>query len=381
MKFVAISDTHGKYRQLELPDGDCLIHAGDVSNLGERHEILDFLDWFENLDFKYKVFIAGNHDFYFDGISQETVDKIIPKSIIYLNDSTVEIEGIKIHGSPIQPWFFDWAFNRQRGEDIDKHWQLIPLDTDILITHGPAYGILDKTLRGEKVGCEDLKQRIKKVRPAYHICGHIHEARGLVQKNETYFINASVVDIRNQLVHEAFEFEYEAQHPLFEILGNPNQFLTSLFSQLGELKIDVQQYEMDHICYRVETEDKYVSVKNELLNFGKLLTEKEIGGRSISIIKLDKPILFHDKKKKKRKIFLIELPAPKSGSFYREGFEHVEFAIGEDPKNFISKYPDINFDIKGINKKINADLRLKLGNCSVKFHEYSLEYVVAHLEK
>lgn len=196
MKIVAISDTHGKHQSLILPKGDMLIHAGDVSSLGKESEIKDFLNWFSKTDFTYKILIAGNHDFYFEKIAfNETIlNQLIPSNIIYLNDSGVEIEGIKVWGSPIQPWFYNWAFNRYRGEDIKKYWNKIPQDTDILITHGPAYGILDKTIRSENVGCEDLLEKINEVKPKFHICGHIHEAYGHMKQGNTEFINASVLD-------------------------------------------------------------------------------------------------------------------------------------------------------------------------------------------
>ena len=207
MKIIAISDTHGKHRNLDLPQGDMLIHAGDVSSRGLEDEVLDFLDWYESLDFKYKIFIAGNHDFYFEKEKKEAIEKVIPSNVIYLNDSGVTIEGIKIWGSPIQPWFFDWAFNRKRGEEIAQHWKFIPDDTNILVTHGPAFGLLDKTFREESVGCEELLKSIKKVKPQFHIAGHIHEAYGQVEKDGTHFINASVLDLRYQLVNKPFEFE------------------------------------------------------------------------------------------------------------------------------------------------------------------------------
>lgn len=206
MKIVAISDTHGKHQNLILPEGDMLIHAGDVSSMGKEFEIKDFLDWFSKTDFTYKILIAGNHDFYFEKIAfNETIlNQLIPSNIIYLNDSGVEIEGFRIWGSPIQPWFYNWAFNRYRGEDIKKHWNKIPQNTDILITHGPAYGILDKTTRNDNVGCEDLLEKIKEVKPKLHICGHIHEAYGYIKESDTEFINASVLDenynLRNQPV-------------------------------------------------------------------------------------------------------------------------------------------------------------------------------------
>jgi Icc-related predicted phosphoesterase len=207
MKFVCISDTHGQHDEVTLPPGDVLLHAGDVSPKGTPAQVADFLDWFAVQHYQYKIFIAGNHDFYFERETAETVADMIPPGIIYLNDSGITIEGIHLWGSPISPWFFDWAFNRRRGGDIQKHWNLIPANTNILITHGPVYDVLDKTVRGEKVGCEDLLQTVNTLRPAVHLCGHIHEAYGQVQQNGTRFINASVLDHRYRLMNEPVVFE------------------------------------------------------------------------------------------------------------------------------------------------------------------------------
>ncbi|WP_329806314.1 metallophosphatase domain-containing protein [Flavobacterium facile] len=207
MKFVIISDTHGQHKNLTLPKGDVIIHAGDISQRGKESEILDFLNWFKDLDFKYKIFIAGNHDFFFEETSDKDIQKIIPENIIYLCDSGVEVEYFKIWGSPITPWFYDWAFNRPRGAQIAHHWQLIPLDTDILITHGPAFGILDKTTRGENVGCEDLLHTIESIQPKVHICGHIHEGYGQTTSSKTKFINASVLDKKYGLTNPPITFE------------------------------------------------------------------------------------------------------------------------------------------------------------------------------
>lgn len=126
MKFIVISDTHNKHESLFLPAGDILIHAGDVSMKGTEAEIIDFLEWFAIQDFEYKIFIAGNHDFYFEKQTNEHIQAVIPKGIIYLNDSGTTIKGLNIWGSPITPWFFNWAFNRHRGEPIRRHWDLIP---------------------------------------------------------------------------------------------------------------------------------------------------------------------------------------------------------------------------------------------------------------
>ena len=202
MRIVAISDTHGYHQQVQLPKGDLLIHAGDVSKRGLEAEIVDFLNWFQQQDFKYKVFIAGNHDFFFEKAEAQVIADLIPPGVTYLNDSGSTIEGMNIWGSPVQPWFYNWAFNRQRGEEIDQHWQKIPKNTDILITHGPPKGILDTTSRGLQVGCEKLLEKIQEVQPIYSIFGHIHEARGLVQHPHTQFINASVVNLQYQVVHD-----------------------------------------------------------------------------------------------------------------------------------------------------------------------------------
>ncbi len=207
MQFAVISDTHGQHKALKLPKADVIIHAGDISGRGHAYEVIDFLNWFKNLDYKYKIFIAGNHDFYFEKETEETIKKIIPENIIYLNDSGVTIEGIKIWGSPVSPWFFDWAFNRQRGKEIRQYWDLIPADTDILITHGPAYNILDRCASGEKVGCEDLLAKIEELKPKFHLCGHIHEAYGSFDNGATRFINASVLDEHYLLKNKPVVFE------------------------------------------------------------------------------------------------------------------------------------------------------------------------------
>ena len=207
MKIIAISDTHGKHEAVQLPSGDLLIHAGDISRRGDESEVVAFLDWFSAQPFKHKIFIAGNHDFFFEKNSREVIESIIPSGIIYLNDSGVEIEGFRVWGSPISPFFFNWAFNRRRGAPIRAHWDLIPKDTDILITHGPAFGLFDLTESKVRAGCEDLKMVIDLIRPRAHICGHIHEGFGMREVNGTIYINASVLNARYQLVNPPVEFE------------------------------------------------------------------------------------------------------------------------------------------------------------------------------
>lgn len=206
MKIVCISDTHSLQHKMTIPDGDLLIHAGDISSRGKIEEIEMFNEWMGSLPHRHKVMIAGNHDFFFEKYPKE-VHKIIT-NIEYLNDSGTTIEGLKIWGSPVQPWFYDWAFNRKRGQDIRKHWDLIPTETDILITHGPPFGILDQTIRGEKVGCEDLTDIVQnRVKPRLHVFGHIHEAYGQEQIGDTLYVNASMVDLAYRPVREAIVVE------------------------------------------------------------------------------------------------------------------------------------------------------------------------------
>lgn len=207
MKFVAIADTHGKHWSLILPPGDTLIHAGDFSMKGDKDEVVDFLTWFKKQDFEHKVLIAGNHDFFFEKESEENIQQVLPKNVIYLKDNTAQIKGINIWGSPVTPWFFNWAFNRYRGDPIKRYWDLIPLDTDILITHGPIFRILDTNLEGQHVGCKDLFNKVQEIKPKVHICGHIHEAYGTVDKFGIKFINASVVNEKYELINAPIEFE------------------------------------------------------------------------------------------------------------------------------------------------------------------------------
>jgi|SRR5690606_32275221 len=194
MQIVAISDTHGKHRDLKIPDGHILIHAGDISRGGTKEQVIDFLEWFAVQRHTHKIFVAGNHDFFFEQADSNEISNIIPDGIVYLNDSSIKINGVKFWGSPITPSFNNWAFNRNRGSEIKKHWDLIPNDTDVLITHGPPFGILDETVYGKRTGCEELLLRVYQVKPQYHIFGHIHEDYGSFAKGETTFVNASVLD-------------------------------------------------------------------------------------------------------------------------------------------------------------------------------------------
>ena len=206
MKFVAISDTHGKHRELLLPKGDVIIHAGDFCHFGSDKDMRDFLEWYKELEFETKILIGGNHDF-FAAEQSERFNEALPKEITYLNDSGVSVNGIKIWGSPVQPDLIGWAFGKQRGAAMKIHWDLIPEDIEILITHTPPYGVLDKTRSGKSVGCEELTKRLGKLSVKVHIFGHIHESYGQITKNTTQFINASNINSSKGLVNKPIVFE------------------------------------------------------------------------------------------------------------------------------------------------------------------------------
>ena len=159
------------------------------------------------------------------------------------------------------------------------------------------------------------------------------------------------------------------------LLGNPTSFLDLIFQYLKEKKVAVSNYELDHICYRVETEERYQQLKKALTDLGELLTESQIGGRAIASIKLDEPIIY-----KNRKIEVVELPAPKKGSFYQEGFEHVEFVIDVPFADFIAAHTSLDFITKDLKKSVNQGVTLKETDFSVKFHHHTLEYVIRYLD-
>lgn len=199
-KLVLISDTHRKHNLiteelLQLDPESILVHAGDISGRGYYSEIEDFLCWFNELPFKNKIMICGNHDFLFED-NPERIKEILEKypTITYLEDSGTEVDGIKFWGSPVTPRFHDWAFNRD--ENIQEHWDKIPLDTNVLITHGPPANILDLTAGGKSTGCPRLLSKIKELKDLkIHVFGHIHEANGIEEIDGVTYINASSLDL------------------------------------------------------------------------------------------------------------------------------------------------------------------------------------------
>jgi uncharacterized protein len=161
-----------------------------------------------------------------------------------------------------------------------------------------------------------------------------------------------------------------------EILGDVGSFLEKTFFYLDHDGIDVSSYELDHLCYRVDSKERYQKLQAELSRLGTLLNEAEINGRKISTYKLTDPILFNG-----RQIFLVELPSPKDGSPYPEGLEHSEFVIPERFGDFMKRHPSVPFDLSDIQKKSNPDIKIKYDGFSVKFHNKSLEMVIKTEQK
>jgi Icc-related predicted phosphoesterase len=222
MKVHCISDTHNKHEEIDLPGGDLLIHSGDIMSSDNPSELLQFLMWFESQLYTTKLFIAGNHDHLLEQ-KPELIEKILKlfPSIIYLQDSEVTIDHIKFYGAPWIPTnHLGKAFSYLRTDhaSADSHWAKIPDDTDVLITHGPAYNKLDKIMRPIRkdqtklnLGCPELGERIKDVNPQLHICGNIHSSQGILDVSEptTTYINAASLGEDYQYSNKRRYIEWE----------------------------------------------------------------------------------------------------------------------------------------------------------------------------
>lgn len=201
MRFVCLADTHNQHKKIKLPKGDVLIHAGDFCKVGIMSEVESFAAWLKQQPFEHKIIIAGNHDFPLQ--EEPEVAQALFEGSHYLLDSEVTINGLRIYGTPWQPWFYDWAFNMDRGRPLREKWDLIPSGIDVLITHSPMFCVGDRTSMGQNVGCVDLRDSItQRIKPRYHVCGHIHEARGIYNVEGTVSINASCLDISYRPYHE-----------------------------------------------------------------------------------------------------------------------------------------------------------------------------------
>ena len=189
MKLLHLSDTHSKHGSLQnLPDADIIIHSGDFLVAGSENEVVDFIEWFGALPYKYKIFIAGNHD---DSLFGANIEGL-PENCFYLCNSEVTIEGMKFYGLPM---FMEDAISGNYNENIKN----IPVDVNVLISHQPPYGILDSSAN-VNYGDQYLLQTVLKIKPKYHLFGHVHGAYGIEKSIQTLFVNSSIMN-------EKYEFK------------------------------------------------------------------------------------------------------------------------------------------------------------------------------
>lgn len=195
MKFVAISDTHGCHCQLNLPEGDVLLHAGDVCDQGNTNQVKEFLEWLDELDYKHKIIIRGNHDIDLKK-KISLLDITMPSRVTQLENSGIEINGISIWGVPHS---LQWG---------TENWESIPLNTQILMTHQPPYSILDDPPASPSKGNKKLLKKVQTIQPQIHLFGHIHAGYGQKEIGSTLFLNASNYKAsKKRIINPAITFE------------------------------------------------------------------------------------------------------------------------------------------------------------------------------
>jgi len=202
LTLALLSDTHGLHARMEhpIPEADVLIHAGDFCGKGRGDEVRDFAAWMGAMPHRHKLVTPGNHDRPVENDPSTFRKVFADHGIRLLINETTWIDEFSFFGSPYTPTFFDWHFMRDRGPAIRAEWEKIPDDADVVITHGPPYGHGDlaPSWKGEPlrhVGCFELLNRLRIVRPRLNVFGHIHDGYGITISDEipgTTFVNASV---------------------------------------------------------------------------------------------------------------------------------------------------------------------------------------------
>ena len=191
MKIVVTSDTHEQ--EPELPGGDLLIHAGDWSGCGNKNDTLKFIEWMKRIKPQFKhgiVVVPGNHELYVANREIEIRNKFRDIGVNFLVNKHTVIEGVCIYGTPHSLPFFNWAYMASE-QQCQNTYKRIRLDTQIIVSHGPAKGLLDWVPRGENVGSQALLDAIDRVKPKYCFVGHIHEMYGHVTHGPTEYYNVA----------------------------------------------------------------------------------------------------------------------------------------------------------------------------------------------
>lgn len=172
-----------------VPDGDVLVHAGDLTNTGKYVELLHVVDWMKNLPHEHKLIVCGNHELEVSGDTQLVKDIFEKDGIRVIHDEVVDIDGVKFYGQPRTPEFFDWGWMYRRGFEANQIWSGLPEGIDVVVCHGPPFGYgdvcPDYTNRHKgtsaslvHVGCAEQAQRLSEVKPSFVVCGHVHFSYG-----------------------------------------------------------------------------------------------------------------------------------------------------------------------------------------------------------
>ena len=221
-RLVLLSDTHGQHARLAgplaVPDGDVLVHAGDCTARGGLHEYTSFLAWMGALPHRHKAFVPGNHDGLFQGArrgflreyaGRHGVDVLIDQGLTAAFDDGRP--PVRLWGSPWTPPFGDWHFMADEDR-LESLYDPVPADLDVLVTHGPPLGVLDRNHQGHPCGSRALLEAVAAKPPRVHVFGHIHEGGGQVRpKGGVTFVNASAHDERYRLVHAPIALDLPAR--------------------------------------------------------------------------------------------------------------------------------------------------------------------------
>jgi len=219
IKFTIISDTHGDHEKLGIMSGDVLIHCGDMFNLYNRSDV-DFEkidDWFGRQNFDLILCIDGKHDFDLEERSKHLANPF--KNAVVLNGDSYTYKGVNFFGAPWVPDLDGHAYFVSNS-DLKSKWAEIPNNTDVLITHTPPAGIMDKSSSGLKFGCPYLSTALDSLSPRLHCFGHVHASSGVLRKNDTMYINASMVNRKHKIIHKPYKFTYGANKNLKSILSS-----------------------------------------------------------------------------------------------------------------------------------------------------------------
>lgn len=217
-RLVCISDTHNQHFDLDLPSGDVLVHSGDFTNLGRLESILAFMNWMEAQDFEHKILICGNHELEVSGQTEYMEHVAESFGIELIHNRVIEINGVSFYGEPRSQEFFDWGWMYARGYAATKVWDKLP-SVDVLVTHGPPYGIADNVPRrmdtytgklSENAGCPELRKRLEyQTKIPLVVCGHIHEGYGIHQTTfGTTVVNAAIMDRQYRPVNKPIVIDF-----------------------------------------------------------------------------------------------------------------------------------------------------------------------------